>query len=274
MKDRFMQTGDFVVYNLINQVLKLNTIYQRVIIFTFFFTLFLINSSRLLSQIEDENVSYQAWLDYNAKCHISKKFKIYGDVGYRKISPNIWTRYYIRPAVSYLQSIPLKSGKYLLLTYHAGLGTFFTNSTDTSNNTEIRPFQGVDVQWPTFKRLRINHYVRLEEQFYFANNSQSFDLRLRYMFSGIFHWNKENWNVMNNFYLPFHIELFWNLLNSSNTSNLIRITPGIGYTFNLKWKMEFSTSYHRNQIEITDAIETNNIVFRFRVYHNIFKKIK
>ena len=237
-------------------------------------SLFCICGSNLSAQIEDEELTYQLWLDYNAKYHVSRKVKVYGDVGYRRISPNIWTRYYIRPAVSYFHSLPLKSGKHIIITYHLGLGTFFTNTTDTSNLLEIRPFQGVDIQWPTFKHLQINHYVRIEEQFYFENDNRGFNLRLRYMFSGIFHWKNENWNTLNNFYLPFHIEFFWNLLNDSPASDLIRITPGIGYTFNLKWKLEFSTSYQRTKINIEDNVETNDIVFRLRVFHNIFKKMK
>lgn len=250
--------------------MNLNSSSIKLIIFTSLWALLLIHSSNLFSQIEDENVSYQAWLDYNAKYSVSRKFKVYGDVGYRKISPNIWTKYYIRPAVSYFQSIPLKSGKYITVTYHLGLGAFFTNTTDSSNILEMRPFQGVNIQWPNFKRLQIDHYIRLEEQFYFINDTRDFDLRLRYMFSGVFHWQKEDWSTLNNFYMPFHIEFLWNLLNSKNTDNTIRITPGIGYTFNLKWKLEFSASYHRNWIEIDDKFETNNVVFRLRVFHEIF----
>ena len=254
--------------------MNLNTRCIRIIIFTALCTFFLIHSSRLYAQIEDEELTYQFWFDYNAKYHVSRKFKVYGDVGYRKISPNIWTRYYIRPAVSYFHSIPLKSGKHIIITYHLGLGTFFTNTTDTSNLLYIRPFQGVNVQWPTFKRLEINHYVRLEELFDYANNNWHFGLRVRYMFSGIFHWKNENWNTFNNFYLPFNIEFFWNLLNASPASDLIRITPGIGYTFNLKWKLEFSTAYQRTKITVEDNVETNDIVFRLRVFHNIFKSKK
>ena len=257
---------------LINPVLNLNNNCLRIIIFTSLCAFFLIQSTRLFSQIEDEELTYQLWLDYNANYHVSGKFKVYGDVGYRRISPDIWTRYYIRPAVSYFHSLPLKSGKYLTITYHFGIGTFFTNAVDTSNNLEIRPFQGVDLQWPTFKRLQINHYVRLEEQFEYTNNDWDFGLRGRYMIAGIFHWNRETWNKLNNFYLPFHIEFFWNITTTSLNNDLIRITPGLGYTFNLKWKMEFSTSYHRTRIDVDNSFETNDIVFRLRLFHNIFEK--
>ena len=254
--------------------MNLNTRCIRIIIFTSLCAFLLTLSSRLYAQIEDEELTYQFWFDYNAKYHVSRKFKVYGDVGYRKISPNIWTRYYIRPAVSYFHSIPLKSGKHIIITYHLGLGAFFTNTTDTSDILLIMPFQGINIQWPTFKRLQLNHYIRLEEQFIHANNNWYFGLRLRYMFSGIFHWKKENWNTLNNFYLPFNIEFFWNLLNDSPATDLIRISPGIGYTFNLKWKLEFSTSYQRTKFFSDDNIETNDIVFRLRVFHNIFKSKK
>ncbi len=249
--------------------MKLNSNCIRIIIFTSLCALFLIHSSNLHAQIEDEEITRQLWLDYNAKYHVSREFKIYGDAGYRRISPDIWTRYYIRPAISYLQRLQTKSGKYISITYHFGIGAFFTNYTNISNNLEVRPFQGVDLQWPTFKQLQINHYVRLEEQFEYMNNDWVFGLRGRYMISGVYHWSKEDWNKLNNFYLPFHTEFFWNITSTNLNNDLIRITPGLGYTFNLKWKMEFSISYHRTRITIDDNFETNDIVFRIRIFQNI-----
>lgn len=223
----------------------------------------------LTAQVEDEDVNYQGWLDYNATYHHSSKFKVYGDVGGRNISPNIWKKYYIRSAISYFQSWQTKRGKRITLTYHFGLGTFFTNYTSIPNHLEIRPFQGINLQWPTFKRLQINHYVRLEEQFEYFNDTWDFGLRARYMLSGIFHWNREAWNTFNNFYLPFNIEFFWNITSASLSNDLIRITPGLGYTFNLKWKVEFSTIYQRTRIDVNNSFETNDIIFRLRLFHNI-----
>lgn len=250
--------------------MKLNTKCIRIFIYSFIYVLFFTHTPNLFSQIEDEDVTYQGWIDYNAIYHVSKKFKVYGDVGFRKISPNYWTRYYIRPAVRIVTSVGKKPGKYITITYNFGVGTFFTNSVDTSNLIEIRPFQGIDVQWPNFKWLTINHYVRLEEQFISFNNNWEFDMRLRYMLSGDFHWRNENWDKLNNIYIPVQIELFWNILNSNQTDNLLRLASGAGYTFNLKWKLEFNMIFQRSRLIVDDTYETSDIIFRLRVFHTIF----
>ena len=203
----------------------------RIIIYSFICALFFTHTSTLFSQIEDENVTYKGWIDYNAIYHVSKKLKVYGDVGFRKISPNYWTRYYIRPAARIVTSVGKRPGKYVTITYNFGVGTFFTNSVDTSNLIELRPFQGVDIQWPNFRWLSINHYVRLEEQFFSFNNNWDFDLRLRYMLAGEFHWLNKNRDKLNNIYIPVQIELFWNMLDSDQLDNQIRFISGAGYTF-------------------------------------------
>ena len=90
-------------------------------------TLFLSFPSLLWAQIEeveDEYVDQQLWLDYNAQHSLKNNFAIYGDVGWRIISPHNWTRYYIRPAISFTHFPITKSKNHLKLVYHFGIGTF------------------------------------------------------------------------------------------------------------------------------------------------------
>lgn len=250
--------------------MKLSSKKIRTFLCTIICVSFILQSTALFSQIEDENITYQGWIDYNSTYHVNKKFKVFGDVGFRKISPNYWSRYYIRPAVRFVTSVGKKPGKQVTINYNLGLGFFFTNSVDTSNLIELRPFQGADVKWPNFKWLSINHYVRLEERFREFNRIWDVDLRLRYMLAANFHWRKENRDILNNFYIPFQVELFWHMLESDKQDNLLRLIAGVGYTFNVKWKLEFNFIYQRSRIMVDDIFETNDLIFRFRLYHTIF----
>lgn len=242
----------------------------RKIVLAVFCLSFVFQSTVLFSQIEDNDATYQGWVDYNATYHASKKFKVFGDVGFRVISPNYFSRYYIRPAVRFVTSVGKKPGKYITINYNLGAGLFVTNSVDTSNLIELRPFQGIDVKWPNFKWLSINHYLRMEERFRAFNSIWEFELRLRYMLAANFHWRKENRDILNNFYIPVQVELFWDMLETETRDNLIRFMTGVGYTFNVKWKLEFNFIYQRSRIVVDDTFETNDLIFRFRLYHTIF----
>ncbi len=61
-----------------------------------------------------------------------------------------------------------------------------------------------------------------------------------------------------------------NFNTTTQFNDLIRITAGLGYNFSINWKTEFSASYHRIRNTLNDVFETNDIVFRFRVFQNIF----
>lgn len=243
---------------------------MRSLVSILFLSLFF--SSQLSAQIEeveDEYVDQQLWLDYNAQYNLENSFTIYGDAGWRIISPHNWTRYYIRPAINFTHFPISKSKNHLKLVYHFGIGAFFTNYTEIPNNLEIRPFQGINIEWSTLKRLKINQYIRLEQQIEYFNDEWDFGLRARYMLAGTFEFYKTRDNFIDQIYIPFNVEFFWNLDSSQSFSDVLRITPGIGYFANPKWRFEFSLSYHRRKFEIEDEFSTNDIVFRFRVFQNL-----
>ena len=238
----------------------------------FFVVLVLISlqSAAQFDQFEDGDVDKQAWIDYNFNYHKTDKFTIYGDTGFRIISPYIWTRYYIRPAVSYTPNPLFKKGDKLRTTYHFGIGTFFTNYVDIPNHLEIRPFQGIDLQWPNFKHISFTHYVRFEQQIESFDGKWDFGLRARYMLSGTITWGNNDENIINSFFIPFHVELFRNIDNTNSFNDVIRLNAGLGYHFNSNWRSELSISYHQRKFEEADNFETNDIVFRLRIYYTIF----
>ena len=121
-----------------------------------------------------ENISKQIWIDVNPHYYLSPKSKIYGDIGARRELENRgWWRLVVRP--SYRTWL---GGRFYV---SAGLGNFFTFNEVIADRWELRPFQGVQFNWPQWK-TPLNHYIRLEERFDFnlnTWNSQN-SARIRY----------------------------------------------------------------------------------------------
>jgi hypothetical protein len=110
-----------------------------------------------------ENISKQIWIDVNPHYYLSPKSKIYGDIGTRRELENRgWWRLVVRP--SYRTWL---GGRFYV---SAGLGNFFTFNEVIADRWELRPFQGVQFNWPQWK-TPLNHYIRLEERFDFNLNT-------------------------------------------------------------------------------------------------------
>lgn len=153
---------------------------------------------------------------------------------------------------------------------HGGIGFFFTNNLKDPNRLEIRPFQGIKLTWPNRPRIKIQHYVRLEERFDLetTNWDNTFGLRFRYQAEMVL-FLKGDWLSFNNgFYLPVSLELFWNLIGTKQFNDAVRIIPGIGYEFSSKWKGELHIGYFYTRNTVEDVFGTNDLVLRIRVYHN------
>lgn len=238
-----------------------------------FFIVLVLISLRSAAQFDlfrDADVDKQVWFDYNFNYHKTDKFNIYGDSGFRIVSPHKWSSFYIRPAVSYTPKPIFKKLSQLRTTYHFGIGNFFTNFVEGSNHLEIRPYQGIQLHWPNFNNISFNHYARFEQQIEKFDGEWNFGLRARYMLSATITWGNNMEKVINSFFIPLHVELFRNIENANSFNDVIRLNAGLGYHFNPNWRSEFSISYQQRKFEEADNFETNDIVFRLRVYYDIF----
>lgn len=223
--------------------------------------------------ISNNIITKQIWLDYNPSYKLNEKLVFYGDIGARTIFPHEWNRFVIRPSISYKLRKPIYQGLYYNSELHGGVGFFFTNNLTESNRLEIRPFQGFKLIWPNRPRIKIQHYVRLEERFdiEIANWKNTFGLRFRYQ-AEMALFLKGDWLSFNKgFYIPVSIELFWNLIGVQQFNDAIRIIPGIGREFSQKWKGELSIGYFYTRNTVEDVFGTNDLVLRVRVYHKFEK---
>lgn len=229
------------------------------------------NPGLLAQEIEGNITTEQIWLDYNPLFSISDKFDIYGDIAARTVFPNEWYRFVIGPSLRYKYLKLIFKKLYYKEELHFGIRFFFTVNKRFHNRLEIRPFQGYRLVWPNRPKISIQHYVRLEERFDMETSNwiSTFGLRLRYMIELKLKLKRDLNSFTDGLYFPVSMEFFWNLKGVQQFNDVIRITPGVGYEFSKIWKAEFDLSYHYTRNTIKDNFATNDIVFRFRVFHTL-----
>ena len=233
----------------------------------------LIFSAHLLiaQDFEDKSITEQIWLDYNPEYSLSERVDLYGGLGARTVFPNEWYRFFIEPTVRYKRPKFILKDLYYKEELHFGIRFFFTTNKSFSNRLEIRPFQGYKLKWPNRPRVVIQHYVRLEERFDLetANWVNTFGLRLRYQAKMTLKLKGDLISFNDGLYLPIRMEFFWNMKRVQQFNDVVRITPGIGYEFSEFWRAEFDMSYQYTRNTVEDNFATNDIVFRFRVFHKL-----
>ena len=209
-------------------------------------------------------------MDYNPRYLINNKSTLHLRVGGRTIFPKAWYRVYVNPSIRYdLTSFNAKTERYRTWQLHGGLGMFYTHNLEASDVLEIRPFQGLRVRIPNWDKFPLMHYVRLEERIEVGFNSKvsEFSIRARYRVGNDFYFPGKFF--MRGFYIPLYVELFFNLKRGAQFNDLLRLTPGLGYTPNEIWRFQFDLSYHRTRDTVEEGFQTNDIVFRFRVYQKL-----
>lgn len=143
--------------------------------------LFLFYPAIIFSQSGDR-ISKQIWIDFNPDYYLNPHAEIFGDVGVRRELENKgWWRLVVRPSYRTW----LGSRFY----FSAGLGNFFTFNEIIDDRWEIRPFQGLQFNWPRWK-TPVSHFIRLEERFDFnlkTWNSQN-SVRVRYQLGISYRW--------------------------------------------------------------------------------------
>ncbi len=226
----------------------------------------------LYAQDEAENsLTEQIWLDYNPDFSLSEKLDGYGEIGARTAFPNEWYRFVVGPSVRFKRPKLILPKLYYKEELHFGIKFYFTANKSFSNRLEIRPFQGYKLSWPNRPLIVLQHYVRLEERFDIETSNwiNTFGLRLRYEAKLTLKLKGDLIAFNKRLYIPISIEGFWNLKGVKQFNDVVRITPGIGYEFSKSWKAEFDLSYHYTRNSVEDNFATNDIVFRFKVYHTL-----
>jgi hypothetical protein len=206
----------------------------------------------------DEELSGQIWIDINPSYYFDPHNKLYGDVGVRKEFENDgWWRLVVRP--SYRTKLPRR----FFLSF--GLGSFFTFNELIADRWELRPFQGVDFNWPRGK-FPLRHYLRLEERFDFHTEtwSSKISLRARYKLSASYR------------FATVQRDRFWQITAGAEAFVTIAGTQGqfqeqsrlmFGMDRSLKRDLHFrfELTWQRESIVFGDDDDTaSTLYFRFR----------
>jgi hypothetical protein len=209
------------------------------------------------AQEESTPVNDQLWIDYNPRWTDQSSREIFGDLGLRTgLGSNDWVRLVARPGVR----APV--GPFRLA---GGLGTFYRINNEGADRMEIRPFQGIAATWPKRRRLRIQHYLRLEERLMWETADWTKDASLRgrfrlqtdYSFSGFS--SRAGWRVV------FHIEGFYTIAgNDGQTEEQIRVGAGIGR--NLGSKLRLRADFTWEKVGFDAFGPTNQFYIRLRVF--------
>ncbi len=234
--------------------------------------LFAFNHSLYSQQpLEDNNVTNQLWISYNMSYQITETTDLYGEFGFKTISPNVWRRYYAKSGVKLnLPKIMLKKMKYRE-SLAAGIGFYYTDNANEANRLEIRPYQGYVLDWPDWTRVRLRNYFRLEERFDLNTRdwSNTFGLRFRYLIDATFKLQGDIVPEAKGIYIPASMEFFWNLIGARQFNDVYRTNVGIGSNFSDGWRLELRFGYQYARNTTTEDFQTNDIIYQIKAFYTI-----
>lgn len=232
-----------------------------------FLSIFFLAVVTLTQAQEEFSVDQQLWLEYLVDFDLSKKVDVYADASYRTFflkdvenSHRLMARPSVRWAVSQKAEV------------RGGLGFFYTSINDSTETLELRPWQGVSVNWPTIGKQGFTHFFRLEERITYRLDpwSQASGVRFRYQLSSRIKFNQEK--VIKFFYIPLAIELFFVPVGEKIfelSRNDARLTTGFGYVFNYRLALEGRFVLQRSRLA-SGAFNVTDQIFRIMIRHSIF----
>ncbi len=214
-------------------------------------------SSGAVAQEGEAGVREQLWLDYNPRWTARSNREIYGDLGFRTLlGDNQWVRFVARPGVR---------GPVGPFRLAGGIGTFYRLNKTGADILEIRPFQGITAIWPKLPRLRLQHYVRLEERFEWetADWTSITSLRARYRIQADYSFSGfapgSDWRVL------FHIEGFFTLAgNAGQLDEQLRIGAGVGR--NVGSVLRLRADFTWQKVGVDFFAPNDHFFLRFRVF--------
>ena len=217
----------------------------------------------LLVYGQEEIIDHQLWFDVMPHFEINSRSEFYGDGSYRtSTTSDKFRKFVLRPSVRYHWTYELD-----LL---GGLGFFLTFEEVDYNTIELRPYQGVRLNWPKIWRMNFKHRGIVEERFIW-NNQGEFDpnLRFRYRIKTKLPLNKQSLQY-NTLYIPMSYEIFANVGPDEveRFHNRARANVGLGYVFSKKWIGEIEVTFQRSRSTSDDDLILSDRIFRFKLILN------
>ena len=221
--------------------------------------------AQTVDSTESSIINQQVWIDFYPHYYMSKKLEYYGDAGYRTIvSKRSWTRLYIRPSVKYHLNKTWE--------FHAGLGLFYIFYNNDVDQFEIRPWQGVQLNWPKWEKVGFKNLLRFEERMSFLTTDWilDFEFRMRYKVTGKYDFH-ERWFVAlyGEYFLPVTGEI------KELYRNRGRAGVELGYKPAKEWQLSFVMNWQGSRSGPEDKLQSSDYIYQLRVkkvWHRLMHK--
>ena len=209
--------------------------------------------------LQENLINQQLWIDIFPHFLVTEKLEYYGDAGYRTIVNDSWSRIHLRPSLRY----SLKRNWEI----HGGLGFFYTFDSSDTNQFEIRPWQGIQLNWPKTAYISLKHLVRIEERLSYTTNNWelSFDVRFRYKLSGKVVPFKSCY--LQNIFIPFYGEMFLPVNDNivEFYRNKGRAGIGLGYNFSKEWQFSFIMNWQKSRAGPEDVFDVTDYIYHLKI---------
>lgn len=236
-------------------VINFNSYY--ILLFTII--VFSLISATVLGQ--ENETDFQTWMDFRTIYDFNEEFTYDGNYGIRGlISDEEWSRYYIHPSLIYYYKINLR--------LRGGIRFIYTEEYSTVNSFEMRPWQGISLNWPQTSYFTINNYLRMEQRFttYSDDNKSDFVVRFRYRIQAktptitIIAINQRIYFLAN-------YEIFLNIGEAvaEKYINRRRISFGMGLYFSNSWWLELIYVLQGSRRNSEDGFKSNEHILRLRL---------
>jgi len=127
-----------------------------------------------LAQASQHTTDFQVWLDPTVNYNLAPRVRLSNDLYYRtKLNDLQWKQTVVRPGLAYTWS-----KRVIVL---GGVGWFRIKDHDLEARNEMRYWGGVQYTHPLFRKIDLQHYIRIEERVFSQNGYEGYNnLRLRY----------------------------------------------------------------------------------------------
>jgi hypothetical protein len=200
----------------------------------------------------------QARADIRTVYRFSDVFVYDGELGIRRqISGLDWSAAYFRPSITYRLSH--------LLAVRGGVRFGWARA--GADVTELRPWEGVQVFWPTFGVVTFDQYVRFEQRFLSVDGGdREFVHRFRYRLRA-----KTDHRLVLGLSTPSFALVAWEFFSNLNKldSELFvrsdRFYLGVGNRVSRKWTLQLQYYWQRSRVGADESLKLYDHVVRLRV---------
>jgi len=217
-----------------------------------------------LSFAQQTNLKYsQIWFDVMLQQTFNNHFRFLFHTNYKHLmDDNKWNQFMVRPTLIYTMN------DYVY--FQGGVQLLYTDLGDL-NKLEVRPWQGINIFFPTLGRLHFNNFFRLEERFFYQNigERQTTSLRGRYAILTNVPLNHPSMSPRTVYLLP-NFELLGSLWGKDVERFIAstRYSLGAGYQVDDRVRLETIYLLERSRDRAEDNFRAINHIYRLVFRYN------